>query len=224
MEPTVNPCEPSPCGPNSVCKVVNEQAVCTCSLDYRGTPPNCRPECVVSAECPSDKACVGLKCTDPCFGQCGINAKCKVINHSPICTCVERFTGDPFSRCYAFEPNVPVEYEKPKNPCFPSPCGPFSECRDIGGIPSCICQPNYIGAPPGCRPECTINADCPSDLACINKKCQDPCPGSCGLNAQCTVKKHTPICTCIENYVGDAFTECKLQGKQTIFRVLKYFL
>lgn len=130
---------------------------------------------------------------------------------------MERYTGDPFSRCYLIITAAPSQIEFPKNPCLPSPCGPFSECRDTNGIPSCTCLPNYIGAPPGCRPECTINADCPSNVACINQKCKDPCPGSCGLNAQCTVKKHTPICSCIENYVGDSFTECKLQGKLSFF-------
>lgn len=211
MEVSTNPCEPSPCGPNSICKVINDQAVCSCLQDYRGAPPNCRPECVVSAECPIDKACISLKCSDACRDQCGINAICRVINHSPICSCIERFTGDPFSRCYAFI--APVQADIPVNPCLPSPCGPFSDCRDVGGIPSCTCLPNYIGAPPGCRPECTINADCPSNLACINQKCKDPCPGSCGINAQCFVKNNMPICTCLDNYVGDAFRECKIPGK-----------
>lgn len=213
IETSLNPCVPSPCGPNSICKVNNEQPVCSCTPNYHGAPPNCRPECVISAECPTNKACENQKCIDPCIGQCGRNAACHVINHSPICSCMERYTGDPFNRCYPVI-NVAVVAEPQKNPCLPSPCGPFSECRDIGNIPSCTCLPNYIGAPPACRPECTINSDCPSYLSCINQKCRDPCPGSCGLNAQCTVNKNTPICSCIENYVGDAFTECKPQGNK----------
>lgn len=212
IEAPKNPCSPSPCGPNSVCKVINDQSVCTCLPEYRGSPPNCKPECIVSTECVSNRACVNLKCVDPCIGQCGHNANCLVINHSPICSCQNGFTGDPFSRCYQLMTATILQSE-PKNPCLPSPCGPFSECRDIGGIPSCTCSINYIGAPPACRPECVINSDCSSNLACINQRCQDPCPGSCGLNAKCRVTKNIPICTCIENYVGDAFTECKQQGK-----------
>lgn len=184
--------------------------MCSCKPEYQGAPPNCRPECIISAECPTDKACVNQKCSDPCVGQCGQNAICHVINHSPICSCAVGFTGDSFSRCYLL--TSPVEFTKPSDPCSPSPCGPFSQCRGLRGIPSCTCLSGYIGAPPQCRPECTINADCPSDTACINQKCKDPCPGSCGLNAQCFIKNHTPICTCIENYAGDAFTECKLLG------------
>lgn len=96
----VNPCNPSPCGPNSQCREVNGQAVCSCLPTYSGSPPGCRPECVVTAECPQDKACVNQKCVDPCPGTCGINAKCVVINHSPICSCQAEHTGDPFTRCY----------------------------------------------------------------------------------------------------------------------------
>lgn len=98
--------------------------------------------------------------------------------------------------------------KEPINPCVPSPCGPYSECRNIRDTPSCSCLPNYIGSPPNCRPECTINADCSSNLACIQEKCKDPCPGSCGFNALCNVINHTPICTCIEGYIGDPFTNC----------------
>lgn len=95
-----DPCSPSPCGPNSVCKVSNDQAVCTCQPEYLGTPPACRPECLVSSECNQQQACIQRKCKNPCEGVCGLNTECKVINHSPICTCRPQYTGDPFSRCY----------------------------------------------------------------------------------------------------------------------------
>lgn len=107
-------------------------------------------------------------------------------------------------RVLAPSPPVPV------NPCVPSPCGPFSQCQDIGGIPSCSCLPNYVGSAPNCRPECSINSDCTSDKACIREKCRDPCPGSCGTNAYCNVINHTPVCTCPTDYTGDPFTSCRL--------------
>lgn len=62
-------------------------------------PPNCRPECSVSSECSQDKACVNQKCIDPCPGTCGSNARCNVLNHSPICSCPSGYTGDPFVQC-----------------------------------------------------------------------------------------------------------------------------
>lgn len=94
-----NPCQPTPCGPNSQCREVNGHAVCSCLTGFIGSPPSCRPECIVSSECPQDKACVNQKCADPCPGTCGSNARCQVVNHNPICSCAPGFTGDPFVRC-----------------------------------------------------------------------------------------------------------------------------
>lgn len=183
---------------------------------YIGTPPGCRPECTVSSECPLTKSCINQKCKDPCPGTCGLNAKCQVINHSPICSCNPGFTGDPFTRCFAIPP-PPIQLPQPvipQDPCMPSPCGPNSQCRDINGSPSCSCLPTYIGSPPNCRPECTINSECPSNLACIQQKCRDPCPGACGSGAVCSVINHTPICTCPDGYTGDPFSYCQLKPQE----------
>lgn len=97
--PQTNPCQPSPCGPNSQCKNVNKQAVCSCLPTYMGTPPNCKPECIVNSECPPDQACVNQKCSDPCPNTCGLRAHCYTKNHSPICACPPGYTGDPFHKC-----------------------------------------------------------------------------------------------------------------------------
>lgn len=223
----VNPCQPSPCGPNSQCREVNSQAVCSCSPTYIGSPPGCRPECVLSSECLSTRACVNQKCIDPCIGACGANAKCRVNNHSPVCFCDFGLIGNPNSRCYQspprknmlyffkLNPNVvvltaaPVVNDVvPVNPCYPSPCGPYSQCQPNEQIPSCSCLPSYFGTPPNCRPECTINSDCLSNKACLNERCRDPCPGSCGHSTRCNVNNHTPVCTCIEGYIGDPFISC----------------
>lgn len=208
---------------------MNQQAICSCLPNYVGSPPGCRPECVVSSECPSNKACINNKCSDPCQGTCGLNTRCSVINHSPICSCTSGYTGDPFTRCYPIPrkqqsklimmidtkkflvapPPQPVQVEH-VNPCVPSPCGANSECRNVGNVPSCICLPTFIGSPPNCRPECSVNSDCSSNLACIRDKCRDPCPGSCGISATCNVQNHIPICSCLDGYTGDPFTNCVL--------------
>lgn len=104
---------------------------------------------------------------------------------------------------------VPLTPAAPVDPCVPSPCGPYSTCVvTAAGSPSCSCLPAHLGAPPNCRPECISNSDCSYQLACINQKCRDPCPGSCGLNAECRVVMHTPNCVCIRDYIGDPFTAC----------------
>lgn len=96
-----DPCIPSPCGPNTHCHIMNGVAVCECLLGYEGSPSTsgCRPECVISPDCPRNRACVNNKCIDPCPGVCGYEAICQTINHSPVCSCPTPTIGDPFVEC-----------------------------------------------------------------------------------------------------------------------------
>lgn len=95
----VNVCNPSPCGVNAVCKEVNDQPVCSCLPNYLGAPPNCKSECVVNSECKPTRACVNQRCINPCPKPCGQNTECKVINHSPVCSCKSGFSGNAFTMC-----------------------------------------------------------------------------------------------------------------------------
>ncbi|KAF7276317.1 hypothetical protein GWI33_010508, partial [Rhynchophorus ferrugineus] len=102
-----------------------------------------------------------------------------------------------------------------KDPCYPPPCGSNAICRAENNNAICECLPEYHGNPYlGCRPECIANSDCPRNRACIRNKCQDPCPGTCGVNAQCTTTNHVPICTCSDGYTGDAFRLCNFIPKE----------
>ena len=228
----VDPCNPTPCGSNAICSDRNRAAACQCIPEYFGDPyVACRPECTTNPECPSDKTCQNMKCIDPCPGLCGVNAECRVVNHRATCSCFPGYTGDPFTACrlppqsiyfflyilylYVFQSlNIficlviePIVAED--DPCDPNPCGPNSSPpRNYGGQCQCSCLPEMIGSPPNCRPECVINSDCPSDKACINRKCQDPCPGLCGINARCEVRNHLPLCICLNGYIGDPFFQC----------------
>lgn len=98
-EPAIDPCKPSPCGPNSQCQVINDSPSCSCLPEFSGSPPNCRPECISNTECSSQLACINQKCKNPCIGSCGSGADCHVISHTPMCTCLSGYTGDPFSQC-----------------------------------------------------------------------------------------------------------------------------
>jgi len=196
-----DPCNPSPCGPNAVCN----NGVCTCNPEYQGDPyRGCRPECILNSECPRNKACMRNKCGDPCPGACAPNALCEVINHVPTCSCPQGMEGSPFTYCSPIAP-------KPDyiNSCIPSPCGPNSICREIGGQAVCSCVVGYIGSPPTCRPECVVSSECPLNEACHAQKCRDPCPGTCGINAKCSVINHNPICSCLPRYTGDPFVRCQ---------------
>lgn len=89
-------CNPSPCGTNAICN----DGICTCIEEHQGDPyVGCRPECVLSIDCPKDKACVRNKCVDPCENTCAVTAVCEVINHVPMCSCPQGKTGNAFYSC-----------------------------------------------------------------------------------------------------------------------------
>lgn len=199
-------CSPNPCGPNSECIDNSGKAVCKCMPSFFGSPPYCRPECTVNSECPPHLACTNTKCSDPCTGTCGSNALCSVNNHIPICMCEDGYEGDPFTFCHL--PVKILEQDRP-TPCVPSPCGINAECTERNDAGSCRCRTGYYGNPYDiCKPECSVNSDCPSNKACYNNKCSDPCPGTCGLNALCHVTNHNPLCTCPEQYYGNPYQSC----------------
>lgn len=69
--------------------------------NYYGDPYiNCRPECIQNSDCPRDKSCANTKCVNPCIGTCGLNSECRVVNHSPICTCLFDYTGNALRACH----------------------------------------------------------------------------------------------------------------------------
>lgn len=75
-----------------------------------------------------------------------------------------------------------------------------------------------LGAPPSCRPECVIHQDCPSNRACVNQRCSDPCIGVCGFNALCHAQNHRPVCTCFQGYEGDPYGGCNQKPSKWLFK------
>ena len=213
LEEPINPCQPSPCGPNANCNAIGETASCSCMSDFVGHPPNCKPECVSNAECASNLACISQKCKDPCPGVCATNAECTVVSHSAICICQNGYTGNPFSYC-----EIQKQVEKDDiNPCNPSPCGANAECKRLNEAGACQCLADFFGDPyQGCRPECVLNSDCSSNTACIRNKCEDPCPGTCGQNAECYVRNHLPTCNCLGGYNGNPYQICSLDRQRKL--------
>lgn len=65
-------------------------------------------------------------------------------------------------------------------------------------------------------PQCTMDADCPSKLACFSGNCRNPCIETkpCASHATCMVVDSLPlrtmVCQCDTGYVGDADVACKL--------------
>lgn len=103
-----------------------------------------------------------------------------------------------------FQIDAPVD----QNPCIPSPCGPYSNCKVVNNQASCSCIENEYGSAPYCQPECTINSDCSSQEICMNHKCRRACSDDCGLNADCFVRNHIPVCVCKQGFNGNPYEKC----------------
>lgn len=209
-----DPC-PGLCGTKAICRVINHNPVCTCPYGYTGNAfTNCYAmpqECVLNNDCPRDYACLRSQCTNPCDGGlCAPSAVCSVINHNPVCNCPSGMEGDPFVQCRT---TVQPEHNDTHGPCTPNPCGSFAQCREMNDQAVCSCLSGYLGSPPTCRPQCTLNSDCPNNQACINQKCSDPCHLSCGKNSECKTIDHQPFCNCMPKYTGNAYADCYPIGK-----------
>lgn len=206
-EPQKSPCWPSPCGEGTQCSVLSNRAVCSCLPDFVGDPQTgCHPECIINSDCPAGKACLSKRCQNPCqAATCGINAECRVYDHTANCYCQAGFMGDAFIHCLP----IPPLRNTTANPCIPSPCLPGSICQVYGNVAVCDPCSNEDGYNnPGCRPECLSNSDCGFSRACLNQRCLDPCVGTCGQNALCTVVQHNPICSCPQGLYGNPFEHC----------------
>lgn len=218
-----HPCHPTPCGSNALCTERNGAGSCVCLPNYFGDPySDCRPECIQNSDCPSDKNCLNTRCVNPCAGSCAPTAECRVQNHSPVCSCPAGYTGNANVHCKLIQ-EEPTEPRRPSNPCQPSPCGLYSNCRVLDSRPVCSCTPDTIGHPPYCRPECVSSSDCSRDKSCVNQKCIDPCAGTCGFNAECRVVNHNPICSCSLHFTGDPFVQCQREGIPCCF-LMKNFI
>lgn len=228
-----NPCDPSPCGPNTQCTVLeNGFSKCTCLAGYLESPntirgcmqqrspcdPNpcghgaiCDPDRQPTCFCPEPsignpfRACsMPQRGTDLCQpGPCGSNSECYVVSGREQCYCKSGFIGDPYTNCY----------RSPHSPCDPNPCAVGAVCSaSPSGQPLCSC-PDGMGGDPtsvgGCVGyECQTDDDCSADNACMGFRCRNPCPGSCGINAECRVEKHHPVCACAAGLTGHPLKRC----------------
>jgi len=204
-----DPCTANACGQYAQCSVRNHIQTCTCPPDFLGDPyTRCFAECTSHADCPANRACIGLKCGDPCAGACGTNAVCRVdkSTHKAICSCPQGYTGHPFEFC---------RQQTPADLCLPNPCGTNADCTpgfDNTGKerPVCNCLRGYVGNPlVHCsRGECLADSDCGPTRVCQQNSCKNPCESSCGVNADCEVRNRAAVCSCPRGFRGDPFVQC----------------
>ncbi|KAK0172480.1 hypothetical protein PV328_005792 [Microctonus aethiopoides] len=151
--------------------------------------------CKNNEQCLKIQQCMDKICVDPCPGSCGIDALCYTINHTLLCECPRCYYGDPNDKCQSFTVFLF---------CDSSP--QEIELNNIGGAIRQI-----LGVFEALDPskECENSTSCGMSEKCILDLCRNPCPGSCGINAICTVLKHEPNCRCPKCYEGDALIKCE---------------
>ena len=235
----VNPCSVSnPCLRNAECYAQSHRAQCRCLPGYEGDGERrCSAVgCSSDDECPANQACLSRQCVNPCLyrNPCASNAECFVSVHRPQCRCPAGYVGSPLVLCVP-EPRPVCLVDSDCGPrlacisdqCVPpcatmDPCADTALCSVVNTSPmrtmTCNCPedmvPDSLG---GCVPiqvagtvGCAASSDCPSDQACVNGRCQDPC--DCGPNADCRVVNHRAICACRAGYSGNPNIFCAEVG------------
>lgn len=224
-----NPCS---CGPNADCRVKNHKPICTCKQGFNGNPDlECtRIGCTNNDECSEQHTCINRQCVPACAADdspCGTKATCYATNHRAVCECPPGFIGNPKISCGIVgcrsnsdcPTNRACINDKCENPCTQSnPCDDTAECKVYNHEPVCACPPGYIGnTKTGCKQieeKCSLDKDCPSQLACIAAECINPCEATkpCGVNAICKVFDTEPVrtmvCECPPGYQGNAAVQC----------------
>ena len=104
-----DPCDPSPCGPGTMCmanKLGNPICRCLAGLVPKpDTITGCGPECTVDPDCNTGYICQNQKCVerpDPCNpNPCGPNAICmpQGLTGQFTCKCPPGFIGDARTSC-----------------------------------------------------------------------------------------------------------------------------
>ncbi|XP_038121204.1 neurogenic locus notch homolog protein 3 isoform X1 [Culex quinquefasciatus] len=125
----------------------------------------------------------------------------------------------PYYSYYAY--NSAPQYVSAQG-CARGPCGVGAMCQETsGGRPVCSCPAGYSGNPlTQCiRAECLDHSECiRSDQACRDGKCINPCNGVCGINANCEVRNHVPVCSCPRGMSGDPFVSCRVNDPEQLCR------
>eukprot|EP00121_Abeoforma_whisleri_P005603 Awhi_evm1s5082 len=183
----VDPCADSPCGTGATCEVINHRPVCSCPSGFSGNPFT---------------RCLDIdECEDPSKSNCDENAVCFNTDGGFQCECQGGFEGDGHF----------CEETKSCRTCNFGYNDGCNDCRcDQEGNSQCTKRKCIIHTTPFCTFECTSDAMCDGDQACIYNECVDPCADSpCGIGATCEVINHRPVCSCLNGFSGDPLVECQ---------------
>lgn len=207
-----DPCQPFPCGTNTVCENHRGIAKCSCAPGYQGDP---------YYRC--------YRRNDPCNpNPCGSNSVCINRNNYASCSCAQGFIGTP-PHCRAeCEVDQHCSYNQVchryrcRDPCEGA-CNdiPNTQCRVINRRPVCAryqtkCPSGFYGRDCSTLYERDTNK-APSKV--VDDEFLSPCvPFVCGSNAECTTRPvfdhglnqsaEVAYCQCPPGKTGNADMEC----------------
>lgn len=166
--------------------------------------------------------------------SCGRGAECIVQNHWAQCTCPAGTQGNPLISCiagicqYNEDCGVHEACDRLNRVCRPvcqeDTCAETAICEAQAHQPICRCPPGSEGNPyqecvsgktPLPRPECKMDIDCPSQYACIEQRCLNPCLENnvCTADQECRVLDTLPLrtimCQCPPDTIADLSGRCK---------------
>ena len=179
--------------------------------------PDVAVGCESDDDCPDYTACRNRKCINPCAEDkpCAPSAICKVVSHNAVCTCPNGFIGNPQTRCSPRKLQIYSSYLDYYLFTFNLWMFHFMFHNALW------LHDSKFSAP---QPECLVDPDCPSRLACINEKCENPCfTLSCGIRADCKVKNHRAICVCRPGLIGNPHEICE-ERKQMMINIEGFLL
>ena len=232
----VEPCGVlEPCKRPSKCEVIPTNPVrtmiCVCPDGYVSSGSGeCKavlrdPGCISDSECSSDTACINSICKNPC--NCGPHSECRVKDHKPVCSCEQGYDGNPEIECVRIGCRSDSECASThmclNRQCVPAcsleTCAPNAECYAQNHRASCECLPGFTGDGKsickllGCR----TDTECPTNKACINAECKNPCDNTavCAVNEMCQAYDHRPECACLPGFVPDNEKGCIEVGCST---------
>ena len=138
------------------------------------------------------------------------------------CSCLPEMIGSP-PNCH---PECVLNADCPKDracvnqkcvdPC-PGVCGQNAHCKVRNHYPLCVCDRGFVGDPfTRCYKEISKQALLRKLLklyffsATREPEIIQPCnPSPCGVNAECREQNNAAACSCIRDYQGNPYIECK---------------